>query len=229
MAKPDLKMLQDLRVENVLQRLHKEAQAQGGDLFKHYLPKLPAALLGKGVKWDDTKNAFYNDKYIALEPDQGKFLYLLARANGAKTIVEFGTSFGISTIYLAAAVRDNGGGMVIGTELVAQKVQQACRNIEDAGLSRYVEIREGDALETLKNLEPEVDMLLVDGFPTLALDVLKLVAPRLRTGGIVLSDNIGTFKQDLRAYVAYLQDPANGFRSATLGLRGGTEFSVKIS
>jgi predicted O-methyltransferase YrrM len=229
MAKVDLKVLNDPKVEATLTRLHAEANAQSGQLFRHYLPKIPAALLGKGVKWDNSTNDFYTDKYISLEPDQGKLLYLLARSIGAKTIVEFGTSFRISTIYLATAIRDNGGGLVIGTELVPEKAQQARRNLAEAGLSEYVEIREGDALQTLKELDTSVDLLLVDGFPTVALSVLKLVAPRLRLGGMVLSDNIGTFKEDLRPYVEYLQNPTNGFRSATLGLRGGTEVSVKVS
>ncbi|MEH6584825.1 MAG: hypothetical protein V7754_23085, partial [Halioglobus sp.] len=55
--------------------------------------------------------------FIPISPEQGEFLYVTARAQGAKNIVEFGTSFGISTIYLAAALKDNGVGQVIGTEL----------------------------------------------------------------------------------------------------------------
>jgi predicted O-methyltransferase YrrM len=218
----------DKKIETVLENLYKDSNTQLPQLILHYLPKLPAIFLGKGIKWNQHKTDFYKDKYIPIEKDQGNLIYLLARAINAKTIVEFGTSFGISTIYLGAAVRDNGAGKVIGTELVAQKVIQARKNITEAGLENYIEIREGDALETLKNLNQTVDMLLIDGWVNLALDVLKLVDPFIRQGGIVISDNVGTFKDDLKPYVEYLQNPDNGYQSSTLSLKAGTELSVKV-
>ncbi|MEM7714719.1 MAG: class I SAM-dependent methyltransferase [Cyanobacteria bacterium P01_A01_bin.68] len=226
--KSNLSVINDPKIEQVLQRLHQEAEKQLPRLILHYLPKLPGLFTGKGIKWDKTKTDFYKDKYIPIEPDQGNLLYLLARSINAKNIVEFGTSFGISTIYLAAAVRDNGGGTVIGTEIVPEKVIQARQNIAEAGLESYVDIREGNAIETLQNLSEQVDILLVDGWADLALDILKLVDPSIRKGGIVISDNVGTFKEDLRSYVEYLQDPENGYRSTTLNLKGGTEFAVKV-
>lgn len=215
-------------VEAVLARLHREADRQFGSLFWHYLPQLPGLLLGSGVRWNPAKTDFYRDKYIPIEPDQGNLLYLISRSIQAKTIVEYGTSFGISTIYLATAVRDNGGGVVIGTELVPEKVIQARKNIAEAGLASYVEIREGDALETLKHLNQPVDLVLMDGWAHLAIEVLKLVDPFIRTGGIILSDNVGTFKDEMKSYVEFLQNPESGYRSTTLALKGGTEFSVKV-
>lgn len=226
---PKVSVLYDPKVEAVLDKLHREADRQFGSLLLHYLPKLPGLITGKGIAWNPGKIDFYKDKYIPIDRDQGYLLYLLARSLNAKTIVEFGTSFGISTIYLATAVRDNGGGIVIGTEILPEKAIQAQQNIIDAGLEEYVEIRVGDALETLKNLDRSVDMILMDGWAHLALDVLKLVDPFIRIGGIVLSDNVGTFKADLKPYVEFLQNPANGYRSATLDLKGGTELSVKVS
>jgi predicted O-methyltransferase YrrM len=184
--------------------------------------------LGGGIPWDKSQLNFYKDKYIAIEPDQGCLLYLLARSINAKTIVEYGSSFGISAIYLATAVRDNGGGLVIGTEMVPEKVIQARQNIQDAGLETFVEIREGNALDTLKHLNLTVDMVLIDGWVHLALDVLKLIDPFIRTGGIVLADNVGTFKDDLQTYVDFLQNPMNGYCSSTLNLKGGTELSIKV-
>ncbi|MBW4690470.1 MAG: class I SAM-dependent methyltransferase [Lyngbya sp. HA4199-MV5] len=225
-AKPSA--LHDARIEAVLERLHSEADRQLGALLFHYLPKLPGLFFGKGIQWDETKTGFYRDKYIPIERDQGEFLYLLARSLNAKTMVEFGTSFGISTIYLATAVRDNGGGVVIGTEIVPEKVTQARKNIADAGLETYAEIREGDALETLKTLKQPIDLVLMDGWANLAIEVLKLVDPHIRPGGVIVSDNVGTFKEALQSYVAFLQNPASRYRSSTLALKGGTEFSVKV-
>ncbi|MEH2180222.1 O-methyltransferase [Nostoc sp.] len=221
-------VLNDLTIEAILDRLHHQADRQFGQLLLHYLPKLPRLFTSKGIRWETTKLDFYNDKYLSIERNQGNFLYLLARSINAKAIVEYGTSFGISTLYLATAIRDNGGGIVIGTEIVPEKVVEARKNIADAGLETFVEICEGDALQTLKCLNQTIDMVLIDGWAHLALDVLKLVDPFVRPGGIVVSDNIGTFKDDMKSYVEFLQDPVNGYRSTTLPLKDGTEFSVKV-
>ena len=77
-------------------------------------------------------------------------------------MVEVGTSHGVSTLYLAAAVRDNGGGVVIGTEHEAEKAKAARANFAAAGLAEFIELREGDLRETLKSLEGPIDFVLVD-------------------------------------------------------------------
>lgn len=105
------------------------------------------------------------DKFVALEPDKCQLIYLLARSIGAKNIVEAGTSFGVSTIYLALAVGQNpGGGKVIATEKEPEKAKRARRHWKEAGeeVEKYIELREGDLLETLKDGLPEIDMLLLD-------------------------------------------------------------------
>jgi hypothetical protein len=92
---------------------------------------------------------------LAVSRETGALLYMLARSCGARTIVEFGTSFGISTLYLAAALRDNGGGVLITTEFEPSKVARARGNLTAGGLIDLVEIREGDALQTLSIDLPE--------------------------------------------------------------------------
>jgi predicted O-methyltransferase YrrM len=166
------------------------------------------------------------DFFIPINAEQGRFVYLLARTLSARNIVEFGTSFGISTIYLAAAVKDNGGGCVIGTEIEASKHARALEHIAEAGLSEFVDVRLGDALETLEKVCAPVDMVLIDGWKDLYLPVLKLLKPSLRTGAVVLADNIFTFKRDLRPYVDYVQAGENGFESTTLHISDGFEYSV---
>jgi predicted O-methyltransferase YrrM len=227
-VRPDpFAVLGDERVASVLRRLHAEADRQTPGLLWHYLPKLPSVLWGSELEFPEAQiRGFYADKYIALERAQAAFAYLTARALGARSVVEFGTSFGVSTIWLAAAVRANGGGKVVGTELVATKALRAREHVEEAGLADVVEIREGDARETLRHLDASVDLLLNDGFPMLALEIVKLVAPRLRPGAVVLTDNVGTFRANYAAYVAYVRDPANGFRSTALPFKSGTEYSV---
>lgn len=132
----------------------------------------------------------------------------------------------MSTIYLALAVRDNGGGLVVGTEMVASKVVRARNHIEEAGLSDFVEIREGNALDTLRVFDGPVDFLLNDGFPQYALPVLKLVAPNMRYGAIIVNHNVA-MKGDHVEYLAFVRDPSNGFVSGNIGLHG--ELSVRVA
>jgi len=100
----------------------------------------------------------YAELYIPVSPEGGRLLYTLVRASRPDTAVEFGTSFGISTIHLAAAVRDNAAvgdnpvGRVISTELNAAKAARARANLAEAGLADVVTILEGDARETLAGL-----------------------------------------------------------------------------
>ena len=116
------------------------------------------------VDWDAAR-AVYRDKYISLEREQGNLLYLLARSLRATRAAEFGTSFGISTIYLAAAMRDNGGGLALGSEIEPTKAAVANENLALAGLAQYAEVRVGDARETLADPGGPLDLVLIDGFP----------------------------------------------------------------
>lgn len=165
---------------------------------------------------------------FSIHPDQGELMYLLCRALNARRVVDFATSVGFSTLYLAAAVRDNGGGVVIGAEIVPAKIATAQRNLSDAGLSDFVDIRAGDARETLRTVGGPVDFALIDGWPgesgpSLSLQVMLVLAPQMRSGALVLNDNAES------DYLTFMRDPASGFRSMTLPLKGGTELSVKAA
>jgi len=170
----------------------------------------------------------YADRGFSIHPDQGDLIYLLCRGMRATRVVEFATSVGMSTLYFAAAMRDNGGGRVIGSELVPAKVATAKRNLAEAGLANYAEIREGDARQTLRDLGGQVDFALIDGWPSdeepsLAREVIEIVAPQLRVGGYVMNDNA---EPD---FLEFIRDPRNGFISITLPLKSGTELSVKVA
>jgi predicted O-methyltransferase YrrM len=134
----------------------------------------------------------------------------------------------MSTLYFAAAVRDNGGGTVIGSELVSAKVATAKRNIDDAGLRDYVDIREGDGRDTLRDLGGAVDFALIDGWPlasgpSLARQMIEIIAPQLRIGAFVMNDN---GEPD---YLTYMRGADSGFLSITLPIKRGTELSVKVA
>lgn len=178
---------------------------------------------------EKTLNMINDIKQIAQNHPQAMFYYFLVRAIRANRVIEFGKSFGISTIYLALALRDNWGGQLIGTEIHKEKAKKVILDIETAGLSKYVDIRMGNPIETLKDISGPVDFLLNDGFPPSALPVLKLVAPYIRPGGVVVSDNVDPSKADHREYIDYLRKPENGFQSARLELNKRVEFSIKVS
>ncbi len=167
------------------------------------------------------------DVYIPLSPAQGRFLYLIARSLSARRIVEFGTSFGISTIYAAAAARDNGNGRVVGSELEPGKHERALANLDAAGLSGHAEVRLGDAMQTFRDLAPPIDLVLLDGWKELYLPMLEMLAPKLRPGAVVLADNVRTFKRSLAPYLRYVQSGKSGFQSVTLPFPSGFEFSVR--
>lgn len=211
----------------VLDRLHAEAGQQTLRLVGLGAALARDKLLGRTESLPHEVERLRN-LYVPVSRKQGEFLYLVARSLRANRIVEFGTSFGISTTYLAAAVKDSGGGVVIGSELAPNKVATARRNLEDAGLSKLVEIREGDAQETLRDPGGIVDMVLLDGFKSIYLPMLKMLTPHLRRGAVVIGDNIFTFRRALAPYVSFVQDPSNGFFSVTLLLGDGTEYSVRL-
>lgn len=227
--------LENVRVSRTLETLHQAADATDRDLMADVMSELDAsgetlhtmiAKLLADEKADYAK--VYRDqaeRFLAVSPDYGRFLYTIARARNARRIVEFGTSMGISTIYLAAALRDNGGGQLIGSELQPSKAGRARANIEVAGFSDLVDIREGDALETLADAGGAVDVLLIDGAFSLYLPVLKLLEPFLVPGSVVLGEN--AFDRD---YLDYVRNPDNGYVSQPLAIDEGrgNELTVRV-
>jgi len=213
-------------VRSTLVRLEQAAKADKW-VFVRAAPAAILALL-KGRPWLEGALPYLKDAYIPISPEQGGVLYQTARLIGAQTIVEFGTSFGISAIYLAAAARENGGRFV-GTEIEPNKISAARANLLSAGLSDVSEILAGDARETLRDFERPIDLLLLDGWKDLYLPVLQLLRPKLRKRSVVFADNIFTFPKALAPYVAYMRDPRNGFESMTLPLGHGLEYSVCVA
>ncbi|HCP6125796.1 TPA: class I SAM-dependent methyltransferase, partial [Escherichia coli] len=171
--------IRDPQVIRVLERMNNERKHPPQELF------LDAPAL------DPEKFSRYG---FSISPEQGELIYLLCRAMKATRVVDFATSVSMSALYFAAAMKDNGGGLVIGSEMVQEKAEMACKNLAEVGLTSFVDIRVGDARETLKDLGGPVDFILIDGFPladgpSLARQVTEIVAPQLRVGGYILNDN----------------------------------------
>jgi predicted O-methyltransferase YrrM len=164
------------------------------------------------------------DLPLPVSRQTGALLYMLALSSRAQTIIEFGTSFGISTLHLAAALRDNGGGRLITTEFELSKVARARENLRAGGVLDLVEIREGDALQTLRDGLPDtVDLLLLDGAKALYPDILGLVESRLRIGALIVADN-ADFSPE---YLARVRSPANGYLSVPFS--DDVELSMRIN
>lgn len=186
--------LADKRIANVLSTLHKKAAI---DNEERQHQKTIAAEKGEPFRrgWDTA--------YMAVTEEEGDFLHFIAKAVKAKKIVEFGCSFGISTIYLAAAAKDNGG-KVITTDIEPNKVAGTRKNMEEAGLIEYAEIRLGNALETLADVEAPIDLLFLDGAKELYLPLFDLLQPKLSSGAIVLADNVD--KPEAASFLSRLSD-----------------------
>jgi predicted O-methyltransferase YrrM len=226
--------LADPHLEAVLARLHAQDRRQFGAIVRRYLPRLLVSPFARGPAIDVSSPAevdFLRDKLVAIDADKGRLAYTFCRALDARLAVEVGTSFGVSTLYLAAALRDNaalgdGERKVIGTEIEPTKATAARANWTEARLDGFIELREGDALETLADVDGSIDFVLIDTWIPLALPALKLLTPRLRSGAVVMCDNVRQFIKAYKPYTNHVRDPANGFRSMLWPGQGGLELSI---
>jgi predicted O-methyltransferase YrrM len=208
--------LSETRVQSLLRMLHAKADQED--------PPLLAAAEGKV---GNERAVLLDRAFIPVDENAGRFLYAVVRGAAPGAVIEFGTSFGISTIYMAAAVRDRGDGSVVTTELHAGKAETAARYFEQAGLSDVIDLRVGDALETLKGLQPNISVVFLDGWKNLYLPVLHLLEPSLLPGALVVADDLNLFPAVLAPYLAYVRDPANGYVSVTIPIGDAMELSVR--
>lgn len=130
----------------------------------------------------------FEEAYLSISKEQGEHLSELIVSHGIKNIVEFGTSFGISTLYLAQGVLKTGG-QIVTTELLKSKAEKAIANFERAGVNEVIELRIGDAMKTLKGYQQPIDLLLLDGWKNLYLPLFRMLEPGFHSGTIIYVDN----------------------------------------
>ncbi|MET0453421.1 MAG: class I SAM-dependent methyltransferase [Mycobacterium sp.] len=217
------------RVGDVLDQLFRQAEVTDAPYVAEFLDGIGAGADPLAELLDaesrDYKAVYHRvaDHFLSVSPEFGRLLYMCGRAASATRIVEFGTSFGISTIHLACAVRDNGGGTVIGTELEPTKAARAREHLAAAGLADFVDIRVGDALDTLRDgVGGPIDVIHLDGAFSLYRAVLELLEPHLRTGTLVLAENATP------GYLDHVRDPANGYLSLALPFEPGRGNEMSI-
>jgi predicted O-methyltransferase YrrM len=219
-------------VADVLYRLHQEAEIADAPLMQAFESQansreeiISQAIAAENRDLNDVYQRFAGN-FLSVSPRFGRFLYMCARACKAKRIVEFGSSMGISAIYMAAALRDMGGGLLIGTDLELGKIERARVNIAAAGLADLAEFRLGDARETLSSGLGEIDMVMLDGAFTLYLPILKLIEPQLKPGALIVGENAF---EEASGYIDYVRDAANGYLSLSLPFDPGrgNELTIK--
>lgn len=207
--------LEDPRIAATLHKLHQEADRDMPRIAKGFLKSI-----GRSLRPEDMVDA-----YIAISRDQGELLYTLLRSAGSKNIIEFGASFGISTLYLGAAARDNGGS-VITTEIEPTKCEVARQNIKNAGLSDIVTLLEGDAMETLKDIAGPIDHLMLDGWNDLYLPLLKMLEPKFKTGASILTDNASF--ASAKPFISYVRQSPKYVTTTLRTSKGATGYSCYI-
>ena len=222
-----MSVFSDPALQTRVDALHAQSVAQEAETGRYFSERAKKGELS----WDgldEASHRFMADKLVALDPIKAEFCHLLCRALQAKRVVEVGTSYGVSTLYLADAVRANGGGVVIGAEHEPAKAAKARETFAAAGLANLIDLREGDLRETLKVIEGPVDFVLMDIWTEMALPALELIAPHLRQGAVVVADNTTQVRHAYRHFFEFVEDPKNRLKTLTLPFDGGLEFVVRV-
>ena len=210
--------LQNPKVAQALDRMYRESAKQMSALRDRR-----ASLFQPSATPQERADAL-SEFYLPVTPVAGRLLYALVRGIRPNTVVEFGMSLGISAIHLASAVRDNGSGRVVTTELSAAKIAAAKKTFAETGLDDVITVLEGDALTTLESLDGPVDFVLLDGWKEFYLPVIKLLEPRLSSGALVVADN--TDMDDTKPYLEYVRDPDNGYVSVNFLARDADSMEI---
>ena len=174
----------------------------------------------------DAQEVPHSRKMLNITPDTGRLLWILVRTRRATRILEVGTSNAYSTIWLADAAREISG-QVITLERSRDKVTHARANLSEAGLAEYVDLKEGDAAEALKQLSGPFDLVFLDADRPQYLTYFELVFPKLVSGGLLVADNAVSHAHELAAYLTRVKADPRLF-SVTLPVGKGEELSFKL-
>src|SRR5690349_13585408 len=163
---------------------------------------------------------------LSVGPATGQLINLLAKEKKAKTLLEVGSSYGYSTVWLAEAARHTAG-KVISLEIHAEKQKQARASIEKAGLSGFVDFRLGDARDSLSKLEQSVDFVLLDLWKNFYIECFDLFYPKLGDGALIVADNMlypESSRHHAEAYRKHIRTKPN-IESVLLPVGSGLELT----
>jgi predicted O-methyltransferase YrrM len=201
----------DTAVENVLREFEKRSDREWERIDK----------MGR------TEMEQHLDEFLlSVGPATGQLINLLAKAAKAQVILEVGSSYGYSTVWLAEAARETGG-KVISLEIHPEKQQHVTASIKKAGLAGFVDFRLGDARESLSKLDAQVDFVLLDLWKDFYIPCFDLFYPRLREGALIVADNMifpEESRQNADAYRKHVKSRAD-IQSVLLPVGSGIELS----
>ena len=223
--------IRDPKINHLLDDLYQQEADQQAAIGDYYRNRTQEPDFNDAV-FDAQTHEFFADKLVALERVKAEFCYQVIRSLRATRVVEAGTSFGVSTIYLAAAIRENliedgGEGQVYCSEYEPAKAAIARTNFDQAGVADLIDLREGDILEQLKDVEAPIDFILMDIWGPIPRPLLEMLNPRLRSGAVIITDNTESFRYGYKDYFEFIDDPLNGLSTMTLPFDGGLEFTTK--
>jgi predicted O-methyltransferase YrrM len=165
-------------------------------------------------------------KMLNITPDTGRLLWILVASTGAKRVLEIGTSNAVSTIWLADAVRRTGGSVVT-LERSLSKIEMARKNLVGAGVADYVDIKEGEALATMRTLPGPFDLVFLDADRPQYLAYLEEVVPKIKKGGLLVTDNVISHAEELKTFLSRVKSHPECF-SVTLPVGKGEELTYKL-
>lgn len=212
------------------------SQFQGADeefaqLLNEYLgmsPRKKGDFLKKhGFSTADAHSSQGTLMSLAISPDMGKFLYNLTLAQRPKRVLELGSSYGVSALYFASALREIGTGQLIATELDIQKCEKLKQNLKMVGVDSYVSVLEGDIFKNFDKFDGHFDIVFMDVWSTLYLELFQRLEPFLRSGSVVITDNMYTSPEEVYEFKKYLDENPR-LSSTTLNFESGVEFTVII-
>ena len=240
------------KVLDLLDRLHElslDQEAKIKDSHGDHQAVLDSAKTLDPATKNKIRDEAMKNAFIALDMDKAHFMYNLVRAIGAVNVIEAGTSYGVSTIYLALAVGQNAmdagkrpdEAKVIATEHWHEKAEQARKHWSEAGdsVEPWIELREGDITKTLQTNMPSIDFVLFDSefrffyesedadrtvvWTPLVVPTLDVIESKLSPGAVLLCDNVCASVDGYADFFARIKAPGSNYKTVTLPFEGGLE------
>ena len=193
------------------------------------LNEYDARMAEEHAAWDaNPGGAFANrdNMLLPVGPETAQLMTIIVRAQKPRTILEVGTSYGYSTLWLADAARDVGATLHT-LELAQRKSDYARERIGRAGLADHVRFHVGDALELIGSLPGPFDFVLLDLWKDLYIPCFDLMRPKMAKGSFIVADNMLSPPQaraDAEEYRAHVRN-ADGVTSILLPVGSGIEIT----
>jgi len=165
---------------------------------------------------------------LAITFDTGMFFSILLKGIKAKRILEVGTSVGFSTLWLADAVGRSG--RIVTIEMDPLKIEKAKKNFKEAGVDKIIEIRQGVALDLLRELKGGFDFVLIDADKENLIEYFDLILPLVKVGGVIAADNMlfpPHYRPMMKTYARHAQNTRN-VQSVTVPIGMGEEITIKL-